>query len=156
MANTNKRIRLKELRKDYNLTQEEIANKAGVSQAFLSAIEKGKRGPSQKLKDVLCKDFCVDNIQEYEYEVERISKNSVYENNGQHNEGKVLRPVFQGCATNQDTKDTTSSVEVLTKVIADYLNRIQNLTQENESLRQEMERLIEENEKLSKKIQRLN
>ena len=39
MANTNKRIRLKELRKVYNLTQEEIAQKAGVSQAFLSAIE---------------------------------------------------------------------------------------------------------------------
>ena len=41
---------LKELRKNSNLTQKEVAQKIGVTVRFISALEHGKRNPSDKTK----------------------------------------------------------------------------------------------------------
>ncbi|UCG04604.1 MAG: helix-turn-helix transcriptional regulator [Candidatus Heimdallarchaeota archaeon] len=38
--------RLKELRKEYNLTQEELANKLKITRQTVIAIEKGRYNPS--------------------------------------------------------------------------------------------------------------
>ena len=41
--------RLKELRKEYNFTQEELANKLKITRQTVIAIEKGKYNPSLNL-----------------------------------------------------------------------------------------------------------
>ncbi|MFX1517356.1 MAG: helix-turn-helix transcriptional regulator [Promethearchaeota archaeon] len=41
--------RLKELRKEYHLTQEELANKLKITRQTVIAIEKGKYNPSLNL-----------------------------------------------------------------------------------------------------------
>ncbi|MBD3203770.1 helix-turn-helix domain-containing protein [Candidatus Woesearchaeota archaeon] len=43
------KTRIKELRARYNLTQEELAEKAGVRRETISFLEQGKYNPSLKL-----------------------------------------------------------------------------------------------------------
>jgi putative transcriptional regulator len=53
------RNRLKELRARYNMTQEDLANKVGVSRQTIVAIEKEKYDPSLPLAFKLAKCFGV-------------------------------------------------------------------------------------------------
>lgn len=48
MANVQKRLLLSELRKAYG-TQQDVANKLGISRAYLGMIEVGSRNPTVKL-----------------------------------------------------------------------------------------------------------
>lgn len=52
-------VRVKETRKDWNLTQVEFAKRLGVTNAHISAIEKGKTIPSAALIKLICKEFKV-------------------------------------------------------------------------------------------------
>ncbi|NBI08345.1 helix-turn-helix transcriptional regulator [Senegalia massiliensis] len=46
--------RLKEVRKQENLSQQELANMVGVSRNTISSIERGKFNPTAKLALILC------------------------------------------------------------------------------------------------------
>ena len=50
---------LKELRKNSKLTQGEVAQKIGVTIRFISALEHGKRNPSDKTKIKLAEIYNV-------------------------------------------------------------------------------------------------
>lgn len=50
-------IRVKTIRKDWQLTQKDFANRLGITNAHVSAIEKGKTVPSQALAKLICKEF---------------------------------------------------------------------------------------------------
>lgn len=51
---------IKELRIKNNLTQEQLAQKAGVKRQQIQAYEKGKNFPPYKMQVLLCKIFDVD------------------------------------------------------------------------------------------------
>lgn len=52
--------RVKWIRKDYNLTQVGFANRLGVTNSHISAIEKGKTVPSQALAKLISKEFKIN------------------------------------------------------------------------------------------------
>ena len=54
---------LKELREESKLTQEQVAEKAGVTKDYISMLERGKRRPSDKLKGILAKIYSVTEVQ---------------------------------------------------------------------------------------------
>ena len=62
--------RLKELRGEFNLTQEELASKVGVSRQTIISIEKGKYRPSLMLAFKLAKVFSLRIEDVFIYETE--------------------------------------------------------------------------------------
>ena len=50
---------LKDLRKNSNLTQAEVAKKVGLTSKFISDMEMGRRNPSDKSKEKLAKVYNV-------------------------------------------------------------------------------------------------
>jgi len=55
-------IRMKELRKDFCLSQVEFAERLGITNAHISKIEKGKTVPSDALIKLICKEFNVNEL----------------------------------------------------------------------------------------------
>ena len=53
------RERLKELRKELKLTQQEFADKLGTSRGNIGSYEVGKSAPSDAVISLICKTFCV-------------------------------------------------------------------------------------------------
>lgn len=51
--------RLKDLRTDLNLTQEEFANKICVTKSSVSMMERGERNPSPQTVQLICQQFGV-------------------------------------------------------------------------------------------------
>ena len=58
-----KEVTFKELRIENNLTQEQLAEKSGYSKDYISMIERAKRTPSDKAKEVFSKIFNVPIVQ---------------------------------------------------------------------------------------------
>jgi len=60
--------RLKELRAKFNITQEELAQRAGVTRQAIIAIERGKNDPSLELAFKLARilDMPIEEMFEYE------------------------------------------------------------------------------------------
>ena len=123
---------LKELRENHGIVKGDIASKAGVSQAFLYAVESGRRPVSNKLKQILIDHFNVDNIEDYEIEVETDDvKGYSFMNNGQYNDGQSggtsnyyeTNGQSQESQTSGPEQSSPDSFDVLTKVVSDYLTR---------------------------------
>jgi XRE family transcriptional regulator, master regulator for biofilm formation len=62
--------RFKELRKSKKYSQDEIADRLGVSKAFISLIENGLRDPSVELLNKAASLFDVDVADFYEYKIQ--------------------------------------------------------------------------------------
>ncbi len=58
-----KQYTMQELRIKNNLTQEQIAQKVGISKDYVSLIERGKRSPSDKIKNKFAKIYNVPVVQ---------------------------------------------------------------------------------------------
>lgn len=58
-----KEYTLKGLRIKSNLTQKQVAIKAGVTKDYISLLECGKRRASDKLKETLAKIYKVETVQ---------------------------------------------------------------------------------------------
>ncbi len=56
-------LNIKKLRQTYNLTQEEFAEKAGLSLQGLSNIERNRYQPNAKTVDNICKAFKIKPIE---------------------------------------------------------------------------------------------
>lgn len=54
--------RLKELRVHLNLTQQEFADRIGVTRSNIAGYETGKRSPSDAAVSLICKEFGVNEI----------------------------------------------------------------------------------------------
>lgn len=145
---TIKRLKLKELREEHGIAQGDIASKAGVSQAFLSAVESGRRPASDKLKQVLIDQFHVDNIEDYEIEVETDDvKGYSFSNNGQYNDGQSggqanyydMKGTPQSSPQQSPPEPTSASpLDVMTNVVKDYLDRNKELQQDKDKLQEEL------------------
>lgn len=161
---TIKRLKLKELREDHGIAQGDIASKAGVSQAFLSSVECGRRPASDKLKQVLIDQFHVNNLEDYEIEVETDDvKGYSFLNNGQYNEGqsggtanyydmKNQPPGQQPPSPEQSSPD---SLDVLTKVVNDYLIRNNELLREKGELESRLRAATDKIAALESEVRRL-
>lgn len=53
-------IRIKEIRKRLNLSQESFGNKLGVRKSTISRIESGVHGLTEQMSKLICKTFNVD------------------------------------------------------------------------------------------------
>ena len=53
----------KELRLDKKMTQEQLAEKSGFSKDYISLLERGKRNPSDKAKEIFAQIFNVPIVQ---------------------------------------------------------------------------------------------
>jgi len=151
---TIQRLKLKELREDHGISQGDIAAKAKVTQAFLSLVESGRRPASKKLKQVLIDQFHVDNLEDYEIEVETDDvKSYSFLNNGQYIDGqsggtatyydmKGQQPsqpqVPQQSPPDSPNQSSAATVDVLTEVVKDYLNKNNILQREKEELKEEL------------------
>lgn len=144
---TIKRLKLKELREDYKIDRGDLAERAGISKNFLSMVEKGRRGASDKLKQVLIDQFHVDNLEEYEIEVETDDANGfTFDNYGQVNSGQEggtaayydLKGQTLQNAPAQPIKSTPDTLDVMTSVVNDYLNRNQELQRDKDKLNEEL------------------
>lgn len=58
-----KELTFKELRLKKKLTQEQVAEKSGLSKDYISMIERGERNPSDKTKAILAEIFNVPIVQ---------------------------------------------------------------------------------------------
>lgn len=143
MPKTSKRIRLKDLRNDYNLSQASLAEKTGVSQAFLSSIEKGKRGIPDKLRNILLEEFHVDNLEDYEIEIEKSGvTNYSFDNKGQLTQGRDIdNPILRPEAI--ESKNGSSTLEVMSLVIQDYRKIVEILKEELKDVKEENKQLLE-------------
>ena len=54
--------RITQLRKTLKLTQEEFANRVGLSRNYIWMIEKGERIPPDRTVADICREFCVDRV----------------------------------------------------------------------------------------------
>lgn len=54
--------RLKELRVHLNLTQQEFADRIGVTRSNIAGYETGKRSPSDAAVSLICKEFGVNEV----------------------------------------------------------------------------------------------
>lgn len=52
--------RIKQLRKELHLTQQEFANKIGISRGNIGAYEVGKNAPSDAVISLICREFNVN------------------------------------------------------------------------------------------------
>ena len=52
--------RIKELRKNLNLTQQEFANRLGVNRNNIAGYETGTRNPSDGVISLICREFNVN------------------------------------------------------------------------------------------------
>lgn len=52
--------RIKELRKQLNLTQEEFSSKVNLSRNFIAQIESGSKSPSERTVLDICREFSVN------------------------------------------------------------------------------------------------
>lgn len=60
MKEDNIGFRIKEIRKSKNITQLQFSNDLGISQAYVSKIEKGTENPSELLLKFISYRYCVD------------------------------------------------------------------------------------------------
>ncbi len=51
--------KLKEIRRERNLSQEEVAQKSGISTTYYAGIERGEENPSMAVMEAICKTLRV-------------------------------------------------------------------------------------------------
>ena len=114
MDNTEPTIenKLKDLRKEHKLSQEELADELGISRQSIIALEQGKYLPSLPLVINMCKffhspfeDLFLFEI-EIDHEIVRLAdKNEIYEDN-------IARPKTSGAMPKIDIKDKKDAIEI--------------------------------------------
>lgn len=104
--------RLKDLRKEHKLSQEELADELGISRQSIIALEQGKYLPSLPLVVNMCKFFNspFEDIFVFEIEIENeivdlVDSNNVYEDN-------IITPKTAGVMPKIDIKDKKDAIEV--------------------------------------------
>lgn len=54
--------RIKEVRKSYELSQEEFGNRIGITKSSVSLLESGKNSPSEQTIKLICREYNVNYI----------------------------------------------------------------------------------------------
>lgn len=126
------------LRKDYKLTQKEVAKMLSLPQSSVSAMENGKTAVSQRVKDILSAELSIENIDNYNVrENVSINNNHVNGNYNGYVNGAVVDDQLQA-KIDLILKDVSSLVERREERISALESRIDTL----------QEQLLQKNEEI--------
>ena len=126
------------LRKDYKLTQKDVAKMLSLPQSSVSAMENGKTAVSQRVKDILSAELSIENIDNYNVrENVSINNNHVNGNYNGYVNGAVVDDQLQA-KIDLILKDVSSLVERREERISALESRIdtiqEQLLQKNEEI----------------------
>ena len=126
------------LRKDYKLTQKDVAKMLSLPQSSVSAKENGKTPVSQRVKDILSAELSIENIDNYNVrENVSINNNHVNGNYNGYVNGAVVDDQLQA-KIDLILKDVSSLVERREERISALESRIDTL----------QEQLLQKNEEI--------
>lgn len=126
------------LRKDYKLTQKDVAKMLSLPQSSVSAMENGKTAVSQRVKDILSAELSIENIDNYNvHENVSINNNHVNGNYNGYVNGAVVDDQLQA-KIDLILKDVSSLVERREERISALESRIDTL----------QEQLLQKNEEI--------
>lgn len=126
------------LRKDYKLTQKDVAKMLSLPQSSVSAMENGKTAVSQRVKDILSAELSIENIDNYNVrENVSINNNHVNGNYNGYVNGAVVDDQLQA-KIDLILKDVSSLVERREERISALESRIDSL----------QEQLLQKNEEI--------
>ena len=126
------------LRKDYKLTQKDVAKMLSLPQSSVSAMENGKTAVSQRVKDILSAELTIENIDNYNVrENVSINNNHVNGNYNGYVNGAVVDDQLQA-KIDLILKDVSSLVERREERISALESRIDTL----------QEQLLQKNEEI--------
>ena len=126
------------LRKDYKLTQKDVAKMLSLPQSSVSAMENGKTAVSQRVKDILSAELSIENIDNYNVrENVSINNNHVNGNYNGYVNGAVVDDQLQA-KIDLILKDVSSLVERREERISALESRIDTL----------QEQLLQKNEEI--------
>ena len=126
------------LRKDYKLTQKDVAKMLSLPQSSVSAMENGKTDVSQRVKDILSAELSIENIDNYNVrENVSINNNHVNGNYNGYVNGAVVDDQLQA-KIDLILKDVSSLVERREERISALESRIDTL----------QEQLLQKNEEI--------
>ncbi|MBQ2980066.1 MAG: helix-turn-helix transcriptional regulator [Bacteroidaceae bacterium] len=129
---------LYKLRKDYKLTQKDVAKMLSLPQSSVSAMENGKTAVSQRVKDILSAELSIENIDNYNVrENVSINNNHVNGNYNGYVNGAVVDDQLQA-KIDLILKDVSSLVERREERISALESRIDTL----------QEQLLQKNEEI--------
>ena len=126
------------LRKDYKLTQKDVAKMLSLPQSSVSAMENGKTAVSQRVKDILSAELSIENIDNYNVrENVSINNNHVNGNYNGYVNGAVVDDQLHA-KIDLILKDVSSLVERREERISALESRIDTL----------QEQLLQKNEEI--------
>lgn len=126
------------LRKDYKLTQKDVAKMLSLPQSSVSAMENGKTAVSQRVKDILSAELSIEDIDNYNVrENVSINNNHVNGNYNGYVNGAVVDDQLQA-KIDLILKDVSSLVERREERISALESRIDTL----------QEQLLQKNEEI--------
>lgn len=118
------------LRKDYKLTQKDVAKMLSLLQSSVSAMENGKTAVSQRVKDILSAELSIENIDNYNVrENVSINNNHVNGNYNGYVNGAVVDDQLQA-KIDLILKDVSSLVERREERISALESRIDSLQEQ--------------------------
>ena len=118
------------LRKDYKLTQKDVAKMLSLPQSSVSAMENGQTAVSQRVKDILSAELSIENIDNYNVrENVSINNNHVNGNYNGYVNGAVVDDQLQA-KIDLILKDVSSLVERREERISALESRIDTLQEQ--------------------------
>ncbi|MBO5030648.1 MAG: helix-turn-helix transcriptional regulator [Lachnospiraceae bacterium] len=118
--------RLKQIRKNANMTQEEFAKRMGVTQSAIARIERNTNNVSEQMRKSICREFNVDPIWLSTGEGEMFFEQSLDSiemlDKLLHTESKFANTMFKMFA--KYTKEDWEDLERLVSKSAEYIKEL--------------------------------
>ncbi len=128
--------RIKQIRKDNQLTLEQFGNIIGVTQTTISRIENGKRNLTEAMRKSICREFRVDPIWLSTGEGEMLIDQSVelieMLDKLLHNESKLAKTMFKMFA--QYTLEDWKDLERIVNKSAEYIKMLESKDESDENM----------------------
>ncbi len=128
--------RIKQIRKDNQLTLEQFGNIIGVTQTTISRIENGKRNLTEAMRKSICREFRVDPIWLSTGEGEMLIDQSVelieMLDKLLHNESKLAKTMFKVFA--QYTLEDWKDLERIVNKSAEYIKMLESKDESDENM----------------------
>lgn len=128
--------RIKQIRKDNQLTLEQFGNIIGVTQTTISRIENGKRNLTEAMRKSICREFRVDPIWLSTGEGEMFIDQSVelieMLDKLLHNESKLAKTMFKVFA--QYTLEDWKDLERIVNKSAEYIKMLESKDESDENM----------------------
>lgn len=119
--------RIKQIRKNAKMTQEEFAKRIGVTQPAITKIENRNRNITEQMRKSICREFRVDPIWlmtgEGDPYIDQSFELTEMLNNLLHNESKLANTLFKMFA--QYTLEDWKDLERIVNKSAEYIKQLE-------------------------------